>query len=152
MNHMTMVLAFALLATGCGRKAAPAMSNMPGMVAAAAPRPLMTAVAEERDLVLELRLVGRVVPAENAIRIVAARVDGYVEHLDADFTGRQVRAGDPLLELYSPMLVSAQQELLLATRLRTSLGTDAGEEERRNADSLVAATRRRLGLWDIGDD
>ena len=152
MKRMTLVLVGALLVAGCGRKAAPAMSSMPGMAAPAPTRAPLTAVAAEQDLVLELRLVGRVVPAEPAVRAVAARVDGYVEHLDADFTGRQVRAGDPLLELYSPMLVSAQQELLLAARLRASLGPDAGEEARRNADSLSAAARRRLALWDIGDD
>jgi RND family efflux transporter MFP subunit len=152
MNRKALVLVGALLAAGCGRKAAPAMSNMPGMGAAAAARPLVTAEAVERDLVQELRLVGRVVPAEPAVRVVSARVDGYVEHLDADFTGRQVSAGDPLLELFSPMLVSAGQELILAARLRAALGPDAAEEARRNADSLVAATRRRLALWDVGDD
>jgi Cu(I)/Ag(I) efflux system membrane fusion protein len=149
---MTLVLAGALVAAGCGGKAAPAMSNMPGMGTPAAARPLVTAVATGQDLVRELRLVGKVVPAEPALRVVAARVDGYVEHLDADFTGRQVRSGDALLELYSPMLVSAEQELILAARLRASLGPDAGEEAQRNADSLVAAARRRLALWDIGDD
>ena len=152
MKGTTLVLVGILLASGCSRKAGPAMSDMPGMAAPAPARPLVTAVATEQDLVRELRLVGRVVPAESAVRAVAARVDGYVEHLDADFTGRQVRAGDPLLQLYSPMLVSAEQELILAARLRTSLGPDAAEEARRNADSLVAAARRRLALWDVGDD
>ena len=152
MKPMTLVLAGALAAAGCSRKATPAMSNMPGMGTPAAARPLVTAVVTEQDLVRELRLVGRVVPAEPSLRAVAARVDGYVEHLDADFTGRRVRAGEALLELYSPMLVSAEQELILAARLRASLGPDAGEEARRNADSLVAAARRRFALWDIGDD
>ena len=152
MRRTTLVLVGALATAGCSRKAAPAMSNMPGMAAPAPARVPLTTVAAEQDLVRELRLVGRVVPAEPSVHAVAARVDGYVEHLDADFTGRQVRAGDPLLELYSPTLVSAQQELLLAARLRASLGPDAGEEARRNADSLSAAARRRLALWDIGDD
>jgi RND family efflux transporter MFP subunit len=152
MKRNAWVLVGMLLLAGCGRKAGPAMSNMPGMGAPAPSRSLVTAVAAEQELVRELRLVGRVVPAESAVRIVAARVDGYVEHLDADFTGLTVRAGDPLLELYSPMLVSAEQEVILAAHLRASLGPDAAPEARRNADSLAAAARRRLALWNVGDD
>jgi Cu(I)/Ag(I) efflux system membrane fusion protein len=111
---------------------------------------LPVAVAESRDLVREVRLAGRVVAAETGASIVAARVDGFVERLLVDYTGRTVRAGEPLLELYSSELVAAQEELLLALRLRTGLG--AGGEAAQNADSLVAAARRRLLLWDIGED
>jgi Cu(I)/Ag(I) efflux system membrane fusion protein len=150
MKTTWLILAAALLASGCSRKIVPAMSGMPGMGTPGTVRPLVTAVASEQNLVRELRLVGRVVPAESAVRAVVARVDGYVEHLDADFTGRQVRAGDALLELYSPALVAAQEELILASRLRASLGPAASDEAQRNADSLVAAARRRFTLWDIG--
>jgi Cu(I)/Ag(I) efflux system membrane fusion protein len=93
-----------------------------------------------------------VVPAETARRTVASRVDGFVERLAVDFTGRPVHRGEVLLELYSPMLVAAQQELLLAVRLRTALGAASSPEAAQNADSLVAAARRRFQYWDIGDD
>lgn len=110
---------------------------------------IMTVVARTGDLVREVRLVGRVVPAETARRTVTAKIDGFVERLYVDFTGREVRRGEPLMDLYSPMLVAAQEELLLAVRLRRSLGTDASAEARLHADSLVAASRRRLRFWDI---
>ncbi len=110
------------------------------------------ATAEQREIVGAVRLVGRVVPAETAVRTVTLKVDGFVERLFVDFTGREVRRGEPLLELYSPMLVAAQQELLLALRLRQTLGAAAGAEAVRNADSLVAAGRHRFAYWDVGDD
>jgi hypothetical protein len=100
----------------------------------------------------ELRLVGRVTPAETAARTVTSRVDGYVERLAVDFTGRPVFRGEVLLDLYSPMLVAAQQELLLAVRLRGALGATPTPDAAQSADSLVAAARRRLQYWDISDD
>jgi len=83
-----------------------------------------------------------VVPNERGLGIVNARVSGWVEKLYVSETGRHVEAGEPLFELYSPDLVTAQGELLLAKRLA---GTADGE-------SLLTATRRRLKLWDISDD
>lgn len=112
---------------------------------------ILVATAEVRSLTREIRLVGRVEPAETAARTVTSRVDGFVERLYADFTGRAVRRGEVLLDVYSPALVAAQQELLLALRLRSAM-TGAAAEASRNADSLVAAARRRLEYWDISDD
>lgn len=110
---------------------------------------IMTVVARTGELVRVVRLVGRVVPVESARRTVTTKIDGFVERLYVDFTGREVRRGEPLMDIYSPMLVAAQEELLLAARLRRSLGTDASAEARLHADSLVAASRRRLRFWDI---
>jgi Cu(I)/Ag(I) efflux system membrane fusion protein len=113
---------------------------------------IVLATAENRELVRQVRLVGRVVPAETAARTVTSKVDGFVDRLYVDFTGRAVRQGEPLFDLYSPILVAAQQELLLAVRLRNSLGAAPSAEAAQNADSLVAASRRRLEYWDISAD
>ena len=113
---------------------------------------IVIVTAERRALVRDVRLVGRVTPAETAARTVTTKIDGFVERLYVDFTGRDVRRGEPLFDLYSPMLVAAQQEVLLALRLRGSLGPGAGSEALQNADSLVAAARRRLEYWDIPAD
>ena len=113
---------------------------------------IVVVTVETRTLARELRLVGRVVPAESAARTVTSRVDGFVERLAVDFTGRPVVRGEVLLELYSPMLVAAQQELLLAVRLRRALGAAPTPDAAQSADSLVAAARRRFQYWDISDD
>jgi membrane fusion protein, copper/silver efflux system len=69
---------------------------------------------------------------------VNARVMGWVERLYADYMGKHVRKGDALLAVYSPELVSAQEEYLSARRLGDA--------------SLTAAARRRLDLWNIPED
>jgi len=100
------------------------------------------AVAREAPVERTVRAVAMAVPNERGLGIVTARVKGWVEELHAEETGRLVRAGESLLELYSPDLVTAQEELLLAKRLA---GVQGG-------DSLVIAARRRLALWDIADE
>ena len=173
-----LVVTAAVLVAGCrrgedtadrqaGGREDSGMAGMPGMaMPPAAPAATMLTVtpelrarlgivmatAERRALVRTVRLVGRVVPAETAARTVTTKVDGFVERLYVDFTGREVRRGEPLFDLYSPMVVAAQQELLLALRLRAALGTAPSAEARANADSLVEASRRRLRYWDLDEE
>lgn len=96
----------------------------------------------------EVRTVGEVTFDETRVRAIAPKVDGWVERLHVDYTGQLVRRGDPLLELYSPMLVSAQEELLLAKRLADEVAGGT-EDARRSADDLLSSARRRLAYWDI---
>jgi membrane fusion protein, copper/silver efflux system len=84
------------------------------------------------------RVVGTLTYAEPRREYVNARVMGWVEELYADFHGKPVKKGEPLLALYSPELVSAQEELLSALRLGDS--------------TLAAAARRRLGFWNVAED
>lgn len=99
-------------------------------------------IAREAPLERTVRAVAMVAPNERGLGIVNARVTGWVEKLYVNETGRYVRAGEPLLELYAPELVTAEEELLLALRMPRTAG----------GDSLVAAARRRLKLWEISDD
>jgi Cu(I)/Ag(I) efflux system membrane fusion protein len=94
-----------------------------------------------------VRTVGQFVPAEPGLSDVTTKIDGFVEELYVSATGVPVRRGQPLLALYSPMLVAAQEELLTALRLAASV--DSGSDAGRSAQSLVAAARRRLAYWDI---
>ena len=72
-----------------------------------------TVAIERRRLSREIRAVGKVQYNESALSTIAARVDGYIERLFIDYTGVEVKAGDHLVEIYSPDLVVAQGELLL---------------------------------------
>ncbi|HMA40784.1 MAG TPA: efflux RND transporter periplasmic adaptor subunit [Gemmatimonadales bacterium] len=96
----------------------------------------------------EVRTVGQVVPAEPNLADITPKIEGFVDRLFVDATGVPVRRGQPLLAIYSPMLVSAQQELLTALHLAQSVDSTAPEAWR-NAQDLVAAARRRLAYWDI---
>jgi Cu(I)/Ag(I) efflux system membrane fusion protein len=91
--------------------------------------------ASERPVKRKIVLAGTLDYAEPRRTYVTARVDGFVERLHADYTGKPVSKGEPLLALYSPDLVSAQAEYLTAKRLGDS--------------ALVGAARQRLALWDV---
>jgi Cu(I)/Ag(I) efflux system membrane fusion protein len=106
------------------------------------------AVAEVTSLGREIRTVGHVTFDERRVQAIAPKVEGWVERLFVDVTGQPVREGEPLLTIYSPMLVTAQEELLLARRLAADVvqGTD---DARRSAEQLLASARRRLEYWGI---
>ncbi len=93
------------------------------------------------------RTVGRVAMDETRVRHVNIKVPAFVERINVDFVGRSVRKGEPLFSIYSPELLSAQEEYLLALRTRKSLSGAGGLSD--DGDTLVAAARRKLRLWDI---
>lgn len=109
------------------------------------------AAVEMGPLVRTVRVVGLVKEDETRIRTVTARVDGFVERLDADFTGRWVGAGEALLGLYAPEVVAAQTELLLALDLERAIATE-DPEGRSGAARAVASARQRLAWWLVPDD
>lgn len=94
------------------------------------------------------RTVGRVAVDETRVRHVNIKVSGFVERIYVDFVGKKVKKGDPLFSLYSPELLSAQEELLLALRMKGVLARGAGPLSS-DGDALVAAARRKLRLWDV---
>lgn len=75
-----------------------------------------TVPVARRELARELRTVGKVEYNEASLATVTARVDGYAERLFVNFTGVEMQAGDHLAEIYSPDLLLAQQELLIAVQ------------------------------------
>jgi Cu(I)/Ag(I) efflux system membrane fusion protein len=170
MNRTLVTLTLTALAlAGCRAKPESAsMADMPGMTPAEGdtattrqPVHLTAAQAEAigvRYTVVQrgplertVRTVGQIAPAESRLAEVTTKIDGFVDRLFVDATGVAVRRGEPLLTLYSPMLVAAQQELLTARGLATSV--DAGDSDAwRNAQALLEASRRRLAYWDISAD
>lgn len=98
-----------------------------------------------------VRVVGLVKEDETRVRTITARVDGFVERLDADFTGKLVRTGEALLSLYAPEVMAAENELLLALDLERSVSA-ADAEAKASASRVVQAARQRLKLWNVPDD
>jgi Cu(I)/Ag(I) efflux system membrane fusion protein len=90
---------------------------------------------------IAVRAVGMVKYDETKLADVSLKVSGWIRGLKVDATGQPVKKGDVLFHVYSPELLAAQQEYLLALRTRNG---DA-------ADPLVRAARQRLRLWDIPD-
>jgi multidrug efflux pump subunit AcrA (membrane-fusion protein) len=106
---------------------------------------------ERRDLVRRVRTVGRVAWDERRVAHVHTKVQGWVERLHAQFQGQEVARGEALLEIYSPELVSTQEELLVAVRYRDATASSPLPDVRRGGEAMFDATRRRLALWDIPD-
>lgn len=96
-----------------------------------------------------LRATGTVVPDETRVRHLHTRVEGWVERLFVNFTGQEVRAGAPVLTIYSPELLASQEEYLRARETVARLSSSSIPEVRRAADELLAAARRRLELLDL---
>ena len=106
---------------------------------------------EERTLDNAVRTVGAVTVDESKLSEVTPKFGGYVERLYANETGQLVRRGQPLMEIYSPELVAAEQELLVAEELQQSIGESSVPGVPVVPTDLVAAARRRFALWDISD-
>ncbi len=95
-----------------------------------------------------VRSVGQVTYDETRTTAIAPKIDGWVESLHVNFTGQHVEQGAALLDIYSPMLVTAQEELLLAVGLVRDVANGT-EDARRAAEEMRVAARRRLQYWDI---
>lgn len=108
-----------------------------------------TVPAEERDLVRSIRTVGRIEYDERRLAYVNLKFSGWIEKLFVDYTGRPVRRGEPLFTIYSPDLVSTQEEYLLALETRREVGVNPYPVVRAEAESLASAARQRLLLWDL---
>jgi multidrug efflux pump subunit AcrA (membrane-fusion protein) len=89
-----------------------------------------------------IKAVGRVDYAEPNISIVNLKFDGWIEKLHVNSTGRPVRRGEPLFDIYSPELVSAQQEYLIALKAEATVG---------GTGSILKSAREKLRLWDMTD-
>jgi RND family efflux transporter MFP subunit len=96
-----------------------------------------------------LRAVGRMAYDETKITRVHPRIEGWIEEVFVDFTGKQVGKGQPLISLYSPELWQTQQEFLLALKGRNELANSSFREAVGSSASLLEAARKRLELWDI---
>jgi Cu(I)/Ag(I) efflux system membrane fusion protein len=103
-------------------------------------------------LVKEIQTVGEIGYDERRVKVVSAWIGGRIDKLYIDFTGVNVRKGDPLVELYSPELVSTQQEFLLALETRARIWSLGDQDALRSASDLVESTKRRLQLWGISNE
>ncbi|MEJ2371473.1 MAG: efflux RND transporter periplasmic adaptor subunit, partial [Gemmatimonadales bacterium] len=109
------------------------------------------ATVERETLTRSIRTVGRIEAPEPNVADITPKIEGFVERLFVASTGETVHRGEPLLTLYSPELVAAQEELLTARRLAARIDSTAGESWRA-ARTMLEAARRRLAYWDITPD
>ena len=104
-----------------------------------------------RHVAREIRAVGIVTFDETRVAHIHTKVNGWLQKLYVDSTGQFVEQGDPLFAVYSPELVTTQQEYLLARKALDSLGGSPLPEVSRGARELLRSTRERLKLFDVDD-
>ncbi len=149
--------------TGPGRTAARGTAGMEGMAGMSADGLVhLTAsqlrqfgitygTVDQRTLTTNVRTVGTVMTDESRTAAVTPKISGFVERLYVNTTGQPVRRGQPLAEVYSPELLAAEEELLLARILDRSVGRSSVPGVPSTQGTLLAAARRRLRLWDVSD-
>ncbi len=103
------------------------------------------------DMKRTLRTVGVVQMDEEKIARVHVKVAGWIDKVYLDYVGKLVTKGQPLFTLYSPDMVSTEQEYLIARKGQEYLSKAPYADVVSGSDSLLRATRDRLQLWDITD-
>ncbi|MCR9145095.1 MAG: efflux RND transporter periplasmic adaptor subunit [bacterium] len=107
---------------------------------------VVTEIAGRRKIARKIRSVAHIDYNESAEALMNSRVDGWVEKLYARFTGQTIKRGQALAAIYSPELVSTQEEYLQLFQRAQSLTSDAAKSE---MERLLAAARGRLRNWNI---
>ncbi len=97
------------------------------------------------------RSVGTVALDETSVAKVQTKIEGWIDKVYVDFTGKLVEKGQPLLTLYSPEMLASQQEYLLALRSREVMRGSPLAGSQQQSESLLSAARKRLELWDLSD-
>ena len=110
---------------------------------------LTFATVERKDVSDRIEATGNIETSERLQSYVQTRFAGWIERVFANQTWQQVRKGEPLFTIYSPDLVSTEQEYLLALDADRRVGDSQIAGVAANASSLVDAAAERLKLWAV---
>ncbi len=108
-----------------------------------------TAPVLKKDFYHVVRTVGYIDYDESRIYTINNKISGWIEKLYVDYTGKLVQKGQPLLEIYSPELVTTEEEYLLAVKNLQAVKNSHIDEIRQSAEELLKASLMRLKYWDI---
>ncbi len=111
-----------------------------------------TVEVKRKGLTRTLRAPGIVTNDETSLYIINTKIPGWIEKLHLNYTGKHVRKGEPLAEIYSPELVSTQEELLIFNKLAEKGKGTYADLFSGDSGKLTDAAKRRLKYWDITDD
>lgn len=107
-------------------------------------------IAKMRELDTTLLVTGKIEADERHTYTIAPKFEGWVEHLYVNTTGQAVSRGQPLFDVYSPELVSAQREHTLALQGLASM-QNADDDAKKSMQRLADASAERLRNWDVAD-
>lgn len=98
-----------------------------------------------------IRAVARLMYDETKITRIHPKISGWIDKVFVDYTGQLVKKGQPLFTVYSPELLSTQEEFLIGLKAKQYLSDSQFKEVSVGAASLYDSSRRRLQLWDISE-
>ena len=104
---------------------------------------------QRTDLVRVIRTVGILDFDVDNVYWINLKFSGWIEKVRVNYVGQEIRKGQPLFEIYSPELVTTQEEFLRALEYRDSLAGSKREETLKQAENLLTSAHRRLLYWDI---
>ncbi len=110
-----------------------------------------TMVVKPKRLTHDIRTIGRIAYDEQKMRRIAPKVGGWIEQQFVNYTGQVVERGQKLLEIYSPDLVSTQEEYLTTLNYYQRMKNSSVPGAAEGAESLLRAAETRLRYWDISD-
>lgn len=113
---------------------------------------LKIAPVKTGKLTRTIRTVGHIDYDEKKLYIINTKITGWIEKLHVNTTGEVVEKGQPLLEIYSPELVSTQEEYLTSLKSYEELKNSPFGDVRKGASELLSSTRKRLEYWDIDEE
>ena len=105
-----------------------------------------------KKLIKSIRTVGNITYDETKIYTVNTKFNGWIEELYVNFIGDEVKKGQRLFDIYSPELVTAQEEYLLSLEQYKNLSNASYPRIREGAERLLKASRTRLRYWDLTED
>ncbi len=110
---------------------------------------IQVAPVERKFVTVEIRMVGKVDYDETRLGRISAWVSGRIDRLYVDYTGVSVKKGDHMVYLYSPELLTAQEELIQALKAVEELRESGLASIKETALLTVDATRVKLSLWGL---
>ncbi|MCA8920726.1 MAG: efflux RND transporter periplasmic adaptor subunit [Planctomycetes bacterium] len=111
-----------------------------------------TEPVRRQDVARQVRMVGKVDFDETRLNYITAWIPGRLDRMYVDYTGTLVRKDDHLVQLYSPQLLSAQEELLQALKARQTFRDGSSKLMLETAEQTVRSSREKLRLWGLGLD
>jgi Cu(I)/Ag(I) efflux system membrane fusion protein len=113
---------------------------------------IQTSPVERKFVTMPIRMVGKVQYDETRLRHIAAWTPGRLDRLFVDYTGLPVAKGDHMVEIYSPQLVAAQEELILAIQAVKDLAASQVDVVKQAAQRGVEASRDKLRLLGLTNE
>lgn len=113
---------------------------------------IQTSPVERKFVTAEIRMVGKVAYDETRVKYITAWVPGRLDRLFVDYTGIPVKKGEHLVYMYSPEVVSAQEELLQARRTVGEIKGSGLDIMRQTTLATLEAAREKLRLWGLTDE